>query len=274
MKWLQRIFDFYLDASVHVAFSVFSLLHITCYFLQISINIHLSYFAFFSTMASYNFIKYGVEAEKYILVANRYHKNIQFVSFIALGCALYHAYFLPIQVWIIMGYLLVLTGLYALPLIPKAKNLRSWGGLKIFIVALVWAGTTVILPVVAAEHYLGWDVWIAVFQRFVLVFILLLPFEIRDLKYDTPDLRTLPQRFGVSRTKTIGAWVAMLFFVATFLIDDLSRLEIIAKGILFLVLGMVLLMTKRIQKKYFSSFWVESIPIFWWGMVWIFYTFF
>ena len=53
--------------------------------LNIPIDEHLAFFLFFSTIASYNFIKYGLEAEKYILVANRYHKNIQFFSFIALG---------------------------------------------------------------------------------------------------------------------------------------------------------------------------------------------
>ncbi len=272
MKWLNRIFDFYLDASVHVAFSVFSLLHISCYLLHVSLNVHLSYFLFFSTIACYNFIKYGVEAEKYILVANQYHKNIQFASFIALGFALYHAYFLPFQLWKALGLLLVLTGLYALPLLPKAKSLRSWGGLKIFMVGLVWAGTTVILPVIVSKHGLGWDVWVETFQRVVLVLILLMPFEIRDLQYDMPELRTIPQRYGVVQTKIFGGLAVMLFFFSTFLKDNLSMLEIVSKGLLCLILGMALVVVKTKQNKYFTSFWVEAIPIFWWGIIWGLFT--
>ncbi|NJB72786.1 hypothetical protein GGR42_003277 [Saonia flava] len=269
MKWPKILFDFYLDASIHVAFSVLALFHITHYFLELPLHIHLSFFVFFSTIACYNFIKYGVEAEKYILVANRYHKNIQFASFIAVLLALYHAYFLPIEIWKVLGIMAILTGLYALPVFPKAKNLRSLGVLKVFLVALVWAGTTVILPVVAAQKTaLNWDVWIETIQRFVLVLILLLPFEIRDLQYDSPNLKTLPQRFGVAKTKILGSFATVLFFALTFFIDSLSILETIAKGILFLTLGIMMYTTKRIQKKYFASFWLEAVPIFWWGIIW------
>jgi hypothetical protein len=36
------------------------------------------------------------------------------------------------------------------------------------------------------------------------------------------------------------------------------------KGILFLAVAIVLLATPRQQSKYFASFWVEAMPIFWW----------
>ena len=37
-----------------------------------------------------------------------------------------------------------------------------------------------------------------------MVFVLTLPFEIRDLQYDDSTLETLPQRVGVKKTKIIG----------------------------------------------------------------------
>ncbi|MGB5819228.1 MAG: hypothetical protein WBG90_07055 [Saonia sp.] len=269
MKLLGRIFDFYLDASIHVALAVFCLLYVTTYFLNISIDEHLGYFTFFSTIACYNFVKYGVEAEKYILVANRYHKNIQFVSFIALGVALYHSYFFPLDMWIAFAILMGLTGLYALPVLPKAKNLRSFGGLKIFPVALVWTGTTVVLPLIAVDATISWDIWVESIQRFLLVLVLIMPFEIRDLKYDTFELNTLPQRYGAKKTKMFGGFLAIAFFFLTFLKDDLTQLEILGKTMLFFALIMVMFFTKKEQSKYFSSFWVEAIPIFWWGSLWV-----
>ncbi len=267
MKWLKLVFDFYLDASIHVAFSVFSLVQITGLFLEISIDPHCSCFIFFATIACYNFVKYGVEAKKYILVASQYHKGIQVFSLLSLGLALYNCYFLNFEVWIGIACLLLLTALYAIPVMPKNKNLRSWGGLKIFVVAMVWAGVTVFLPVLSSEMALSWDIYIEAFQRFVLVLILLVPFEIRDLKYDQPDLRTLPQQFGVTKTKIFGSFATLLFFFLTFLKDEISSKELIFKGLLFLVLGAVMYITKRNQEKYFASFWVESIPIFWWGLL-------
>lgn len=268
MRLLRRIFDFYLDASIHVALAVVALIRITIFFLGIETNTHLLYFVFFSTIACYNFVKYGVEAEKYILVANRYHKNIQFASFIALGIAAYHAYFFTWDIWIAFVVLMGLTALYALPVLPSAKNLRSFGGFKIFPVALVWAGTTVMLPVIGVEGALSWDVWIECVQRFVLVLILMIPFEIRDLKYDAAELRTLPQRYGVFTTLIVGGIAALVFFLLSFLKDELGRVEIWAKGLLFLGLCLVMVVTKREQSRYFSSFWVEGIPILWWGLVW------
>lgn len=263
MELAKRIFDFYLDASIHVALSVLSLLYATTYFLGVQADYHLFFFIFFGTIACYNFVKYGVEAEKYILVANRYHKNIQFFSFLCLAAGLYFSFFLHFDLFVALGILLLFTGLYALPVLPGTKNLRSFGGLKIVVVAIVWAGTTVFLPVIAINADISWDVWIEALQRFLLVLALMLPFEIRDLKFDEPDLNTLPQHFGIEWTKRFGYAVSLVFFLLTFLKDDLAAREIVAKGILFLVLIGLLYATKKDQSKYFASFWVESVPIFW-----------
>lgn len=264
MKLLHRIFDFYLDASIHVGLAVFCMIHVSILIFDIPADDHLSWFVFFGTIACYNFVKYGVEAEKYILVANRYHKNIQFASFIALGFACYHGYFLNRATWEGLGLLGLISVLYAIPFLPRNKNLRSLGGLKIFIVALVWAGATVLLPIIAAGRDMSWDVGVEILQRFILVLVLLMPFEIRDLKYDALELRTIPQRYGTAKTKNIAIIGALLFFLLTFFKKEIGVMEVVGKGIFFLVLGTFLLRTKREQSRYFASFWVEALPIFWW----------
>lgn len=268
MKFLKRLFDFYLDASVHVALAVYSLLQITALLFNITLSNHLSFFVLFGTIVCYNFIKYGVEADKYILVNNRYHKNIQIFSFIGFAFGCYHGYFLSMDSWLIILILLGLTGFYALPVLPQAKNLRSLGGLKIFLVALVWSGITVILPYTEIGKVFGWDDWVEVVQRILLVLVLLIPFEIRDLTYDKPELKTIPQRIGVTQTKIFGSFLVLFFFFLTFLKDEITELELIAKGMFFLILGGLMFVTKRNQSKYFASFWVEVIPIFWWFVIW------
>jgi hypothetical protein len=262
------LFDFYLDASIHVALAVVALLKISAIFFDIELGNHLTYFVFFGTIINYNYIKYGVEAEKYILVINRYHKNIQIFSFICFVLTCYHAWFLSLNTWLILFILTMLTGLYALPVLPQARNLRSLGGLKIFIVAMVWSGVTVVLPLAEAERVLVWDIWIEVIQRILMVLVIMIPFEIRDLAYDQPDLKTIPQRIGVMRTKLFGAFLVLLFFILTFLKDEITDLELVGKGILCLVLGGLMFVTKRNQTKYFSSFWVEAIPIVWGVLIW------
>lgn len=266
MKLLKRVFDFYLDASVHVALAVFCFVWLTGLLLNIPMSDHLAFFLLFSTIASYNFIKYGLEAEKYILVANRYHKNIQFFSFIALGFAIYHSCFLTKETWIGLGILAFLTGLYALPVLPNAKNFRSLGGFKVFPVALVWAGSTVILPLLEIGHDLGWDVWVEAVQRFLIVLVLMLPFEIRDLKYDSLEHRTIPQRFGVPKTRLIGISWTIIVFLLTFLKDDLGYFDLFIKTIICLTLAFVLILSHKDRSKYYATFWVEALPVVWWAI--------
>ncbi len=268
MRLLKRAFDFYLDASIHVAFAIFSLVGCTTVTLNIPWDSHLAFFLFFGSISCYNFIKYGVEAEKYIKVANSYHRGIQFFSFFCLVGALYHAAYLDLTIgWGVAG-LLLLTGLYALPVLPGAKNLRSLGGLKIFLVAAVWAGATVLLPVLGAETLWSWDIGIEISQRFVLVLALLLPFEIRDLRYDHPALRTLPQRFGIRRVKYFGSVLVGLFVLLPFLKDSLTHIDIYLNGVIAIALGLFIWRTREKQSTYYASFWVESIPIGWWFLMW------
>jgi len=208
-------------------------------------------------------MKYGVEAKKYLIIHNTYHKYIQVFSFLAFGLAIYHLYYLRIATWYGLAVLLLFVGLYAIPLLPGAKNLRSLAGLKVFIVAGVWACLTVVMPVIEAELDFNWDIGIKTIQRFLIVLVLMVPFEIRDLAYDPPELRTIPQRYGPGMTAFLGGVLTLLFFFFTFFQDLLTYKEVIAKGILFLAFGIMLLETKKHQKKYFSSFGVEAIPIFW-----------
>ncbi|NHF58284.1 hypothetical protein FK220_002945 [Flavobacteriaceae bacterium TP-CH-4] len=263
MRWPRRIFNFYLDASIHAALAVICLLYCTGLLLNILVDRHLAFFLFFGSISCYNFIKYGVEAEKYIRLANPYHKSIQVFSFMCLAIAFYHFYFLNIETWLGIAVLMVLTGFYALPVLPGSKNLRSLGVLKVLLVAVVWAGISVLLPVVAVKESPSWDIFIETTQRFLMVFVLLVPFEIRDLRYDAKELGTLPQRFGVMNTKRIGMLAILLFLLLIFFRDVVIQFELLGKSIMAFMLATALLMTHKDQNRYFASFWVEAIPIGW-----------
>ena len=269
MTWIRRIFDFYLDASIHVALAIICLVEVTGISLNIKVPNSLIIFIFFSALSCYNFVKYGVEAEKYILVANSYHKNIQFFSLGSLIVAFFQLFHLSEEIWIALFILGAITGLYALPVLPKHKNFRSFSGLKILIVATVWAGTTVILPVISRQIGLTWDVWVESVQRIFLVLALLVPFEIRDLKYDDAELKTLPQRLGVKRTKVIGVVWTVSFLLLSFVMKDEPRLALYSKVVLALALVTLILRTQVDQGRYYASFWVEALPIFWFGFLWL-----
>jgi 1,4-dihydroxy-2-naphthoate octaprenyltransferase len=157
--------------------------------------------------------------------------------------------------------------MYALPVLPQARKLRNLGILKILLVGFVWGGTTVILPYLAVEDQLPWDVHVEALQRLVLVLVLMLPFEIRDLAYDDPSLRTIPQRYGVKVTRNIGIIASLIFFVLTYFKDHYGLPELLGKAILTISLVVLLWKTRKEQGRYFASFWVEAIPMFWLALV-------
>ncbi|UII74896.1 hypothetical protein LV716_11570 [Flagellimonas sp. HMM57] len=263
MKLLKNFFNFYLDASIHVALAVVSLAGVTNQMLNISSNLYLSGFIFCGTIVCYNFVKYGVEAEKYLIVSNVYQKNIQILSFLSFLLAFYFLLHLKKEIWIATTVLGFISTLYAVPLLPNAKNLRSLGGFKIYIVASVWAGFTVLLPALDAKLTLTDDIWLYLVQRFVLVLILILPFEIRDMDWDNKSLRTLPQVLGVAKTKALGILLIFGFFAMSFLKDDLTKKEVVSSLLVTIILIGIFTLKDKMKPNYFASFWVEGIPVIW-----------
>jgi hypothetical protein len=164
----------------------------------------------------------------------------------------------------IASVFLGITLLYTLPFFPNRKNARNWAGIKIYIVALCWVGVTLFLPIINANLPFTHYVFLVAAQRFILIFVLILIFEIIDLKLDDPHLKTVPQQIGVTKTKRVGVVLMVLFVLLEFLSTDF-RLEFFAlKLALALTTILFLLFSNENRSRYYASFWVESIPIFWW----------
>ncbi|NKI33273.1 hypothetical protein [Croceivirga thetidis] len=261
MRLLKPVFDFYLDASIHVALAVVCLnLHTSLGFNKTP-NYFLVGFLFFGTIVCYNFMKYGVEAKKYLIVHKPYHKIIQVFSFLCFPFAVYCFLQLSRELWFPIALLTILSGLYILPFLPTSKSLRTLGGFKIFLVALVWVGFTVLLPAIEYQLQFGLVLYLNMLKRFLLVIILFIPFEIRDLKVDSIELKTLPQRIGTEKTKKVGYGLVILYFLITVYLDH-SLSNFIIALILFAVLGVAIKYTTINQSKYYAAFWIEGIPIF------------
>jgi hypothetical protein len=139
--------------------------------------------------------------------------------------------------------------------------LRTLTGLKVIIVAIVWAGVTAILPALESETVLSKTIWITFFQRVLLVIVLMIPFEIRDLKFDKEALGTMPQKWGVKKTKFVGLVLLILVLTIENFKNVVSVSHISALLATCFILGVVIRMTRKKQSEYFAALWVESIPI-------------
>ncbi|AWI25594.1 UbiA prenyltransferase family protein [Flavobacterium pallidum] len=274
MGFLKKLFDFYLSASLHVALSSMALVLITRQMFGFEMASSVPLFVFFGTVAGYNFVKYDAIARTAKKEPVFRVKAIAFLSLASLLAAGY--FFLQLQrtTQAACTFFAALTILYTLPFFPNRKNARNWAGVKIYIVSLCWAGVTVLMPVLDADaslhHFMEWDVYLKFVQRFVLVFVLVLIFEIIDLAKDDPHLHTVPQQIGVRRTKWLGFGLLIPFYLLELLQQrvDAGRLWINLAMVLILVLFLAFANEKK--SRYYAAFWVEAIPILWWVLIFLF----
>jgi hypothetical protein len=192
---------------------------------------------------------------------------LSFLSFLTAGF-----FFLQLQqtTKIIAFVLLILTLLYTLPFFPNRSNARNWAGVKIYIVALCWVGVTLFLPIINSEISLSIDVLLVALQRFILIFVLILIFEIIDLKLDDPHLKTVPQQIGVYHTKIVGSLLILAFVGLEFLDSNFKYPTLFLKMGIGLTTFILLFFANENRSKYYTSFWVESVPIFWLGLLMLF----
>lgn len=270
MQILKRIFNFYLNSSIHVAFAAAALTWVTFIELDFTYNRNLLAFVFYGTITGYNFVKYFGLAKFHHRSLAVWLKVIQVFSLLAFLAMCYFAFYLEIETLILIGVLGVVTFFYAIPvMIPKKylfddhKNLRQIGGLKVYVIALVWTFTSVFLPIINNDVTLNADVVILAIQRFYFVLVLMFPFEIRDLIYDSLKLATIPQKIGVKKTKVIGVLLLILFVLLDYFKDVVNEKILLSTMIIALITLVLLLFSNKNQSKYYSAFWVESLPIMW-----------
>ncbi|TNJ43792.1 hypothetical protein KFZ70_07685 [Tamlana fucoidanivorans] len=271
MRLFKPLFNFYINSSLHVALAVYALTWLTLLELELGYNEIILYFVFYATITGYNFVKFFGVAKFRHKKLTGWLKAIQIMSFFCFLLMCYYGAQLEQETLVILLVFAMLTFMYAIPFLPQRKDwtLRHVGGLKVYVIALVWAGVTVGLPAVNTRCEMTFNVLLLLVQRFIYVVVLMIPFEIRDLKFDNSKLETIPQKLGVNKAKTLGYGLLFLFFGLEFLKHNVNN----TKMVLFIVVmltGIMLRYAKIDQGKYYSAFMVESMPIMWLLFVFLF----
>ncbi|PXY43959.1 UbiA prenyltransferase family protein [Flavobacterium hydrophilum] len=267
MKQLKQIFDFYLNSSIHVALSCYALVRITFHVFHIQYDEPMALFVFFGTIVGYNFVKYDALVRVKKNPIGIQLKIIAVLSFISVILVGYYFFHLKKITQIVSIGIFAITALYTLPFFPNRKNARNWAGVKIYIVAICWVGATLVLPLINAEIPVTTDFFIKCIQRFILVFVLILVFEIIDLANDDPHLQTVPQTIGVKKTKLLGFLLLIPFWFLEILISTFNYRDAVINLFMVVILMLFIAFSNPERPKYYTSFWVESVPILWWLMI-------
>jgi len=122
------------------------------------------------------------------------------------------------KVLISLAPIALVTIFYSFPIFKTNKNifrLREIPFLKIFLITLVWSLSTILLPIIKSGiTYDKVHIMSMLLERFLFVFAITIPFDIRDLQADIKQgLKTIPAFIGQKRALMISNFLLLLFTI-------------------------------------------------------------
>ena len=272
MTWLKKIVDFFLFSNLFVAYCVVALCMSTEFLLgHYSYTINL--FVFFATLFTYNFqrlVRMDVPGElshrqEWLQANKRWLWLITIVSVIA---TVYFSMSLSYDSLVLLIPLGAIVLMYPLPLFYWQKKwwrLREIPGVKIFLIALVWTLVSVGLLLTEHQITLTTDVCLLFIHRLCFVFTITIPFDIRDLKYDSLKLKTIPLILGEEKARYFAlgalAFYELLVLLQFFLGGMIELNALISLLCLSAVTAFLLLQSTSEKGEYHFAFWVEGASV-------------
>ena len=171
---------------------------------------NVSQFVFFATLFTYNFqriIKKDIRLKnkrtdwtlKYIYI-------IYCLMVIGISISVYQF----LQFKINTQILIILAGTISI-LYPY--GLRKIPYCKIFIISCIWTISTMLLLISEESIEIDTNISLHLLSRFLFVFAIAIPFDIRDMKYDQIQLKTIPTKIGIAKSKILAIIIGCLIMI-------------------------------------------------------------
>jgi hypothetical protein len=275
MRLFKKIVDFYIFSNIHVALAGFSLTKITLINFEIS-DRFTPLFVAFSILISYNFIRfYEIKNNRLNWFKDWFFMNIKKIMLLIilsiLGLA-YISFFADFNLnsLLILFPFAFMTFFYVIPLFKIGKlevSFRNFPMIKIFSIAIAWAGISVFFPLNEANFQFTSAVYLEFFQRILFLLAITIPFDIRDVAIDSKSLKTLPQIMGITSSKILG--ILSLFGIVLLEVfkENFTYIGFLTVLIISMISGLFLWFSSPKRSRYYTSFWVESVPIIWLGLL-------
>ena len=178
---------------------------------------------FFATLFDYNLHRFitvitnkeALNTDKHSWVKRNLYLFYGVVAISVIGF-LYTVSVADKKVLITLAPIALLTFFYSIPVFKNSKNifrLREIPFLKIFLISFVWAASTVLLPIIQSGiNYDKENIIAILLERFLFVFAITIPFDIRDMEADARmSLKTIPAVVGKKRAMIISNILLVLF---------------------------------------------------------------
>lgn len=228
-KYLWKTLDFLLFSNIFIALGALVQGLITYRLLYAEPDKDVLAILFCSTLALYNFSILLSKPKNFKVspfrrvrwIFSHYRLNVT-LMLIATFSLIPLALFLSVPALLLLSFLALISIAYSLPIFHFRGHwfgLRSVPGVKLFLIALVWSLSCVLLPIVELESaeaftFPSWDGILLVLNEFLFVVALTIPFDIRDSLQDEQNaLKTLPTMLGRKMTLLIAYGLLLVYLV-------------------------------------------------------------
>jgi len=269
------ILDFLLFSNFFIAICAVAQGLVTYHLLKAKPSEHVLAFLFFSTLLIYNLAvllskpkapqNSPFKRVRWIFAHHRFTISTTLISALCLiPLGLLYLSFESKLLMVFVGLLSVAYNIPFLSLNQKKIGLRNIPGIKLFLIAFVWASSCVLLPIVELESLHQIQVPLSetvllVAKRFLFVCAITVPFDIRDLFQDKLyELKTIPVILGEKKAWIFCQALLAIYLLLLVLFTKNINLDVIGLTLTVLLTGWLIFKSNFKRNEYYYFFYLDG----------------
>lgn len=273
-KTFNKALDFLLFSNIFIALCAVAQAGVTYHLLEAECDKHVLGILFFSTIALYNFStlmakpanpkKSRFRRVRWVFGNYRFIITITLISILSVMVL---TFFLSAASQITLFFMGAIAVSYNFPLFSvgeKKFGLRNVPGLKLFLIALVWALSAVLLPIVELSNSQGVvisasDTILLLAKRFLFVAAITVPFDIRDLFQDKSyDLKTIPVILGERKSYMVCQALLGVYLTLLFLFTQQFNADFFALTLTIILAGWLIFKSEWKKNEYYYFLYLDG----------------
>jgi 4-hydroxybenzoate polyprenyltransferase len=275
--YFSKFIDFLIFSNIFIALGAVAQGLVTYHLLNIQPVHSILAFLFFATLTIYNFSiliqspKNALESpsKRVRWIFSHYRLNIS-ITLISIISLIPLFFLISFNSKILLVFLGIISFGYSLPLftIDKKKfGLRNIPGLKLFLIALVWSISTVVLPILEInESHLAEisieDLVLLALKRFIFIAAITVPFDIRDLYQDKIyNLKTIPTLFGERKAYRFCQFLLLSYIILLIVFNDGINTDFFALTATMILSGWIIFNSDWKKNEYYYFLYLDGILI-------------
>ncbi|HLV23489.1 MAG TPA: hypothetical protein VKY36_01755 [Moheibacter sp.] len=212
---------------------------------------------FFGTLAIYNFSRIkSLDEFFHFRSEKRLQILLTYIGLLgALICVLLRGF--EFKTFLYLGVLGFVSFCYSLPF--SGLGLRAIPFLKLFLIAFVWAGSSIGLLLMV--HHDVFHYKLLFLSVFLFVIGITIPFDIRDSSSDEKELKTIPQVIGTKNARIL-AMLSLVLSAVCFYLEFLTFNYLLISWWLTIIVSLGLAAGSSAKKSdAYYSFWLEGCSL-------------